>query len=99
MHSPVVRFTRRPSLALQLETGLVELISPLEQPFLDVACTPDDIADILHRELDDRGRVKGAQPLLYTHIELSATAMLSEVAALTPFSDLNQCVYTSRASG
>jgi hypothetical protein len=33
---------------LQLDTGLVELISPLEQPYLDIACTPEDVTDILH---------------------------------------------------
>lgn len=70
---------------LQLSSGLVELISPLEQPYLDIACTPDDIYDIAHQASD--GTQKSS---LYTHIELHATAMLSEAAALTPFSDLNQ---------
>jgi hypothetical protein len=71
---------------LQLDTGLVELVSPLEQPYLDIACTPEDITDILHVD-----PAKGAEtPMIYTHSELSAMAMLSEVASLTPFSDLNQ---------
>jgi hypothetical protein len=110
---------------LQLDTGLVELVSPLEQPFLDIACTPEDIRDILHVPLpgdepvaalaeDEAGGAGGGRgkkthsrkgseaalassstqqrpaPLLYTHIELSAVAMLSELACLTPFSDMNQ---------
>ena len=64
---------------LQLDTGLVELLSPLEQLFLDIACTPTDRRDVL----------KGSD-VAYTHIELAPTAMLSELASLTPFSDMNQ---------
>jgi DNA-directed RNA polymerase beta subunit len=60
---------------LQLDTGLVELVSPLEQLFLEIAATPEDGADISPH---------------YTHMELSSMAMLSEIAALTPFSDMNQ---------
>jgi DNA-directed RNA polymerase I subunit RPA2 len=66
-------------------SSLVELLSPMEQPFLDIACTPEDVEDILGMPLED----ETSKPL-YTHIELRAGAMLSEVAALTPFSDLNQ---------
>lgn len=123
---------------IQLDTGLVELISPQEQPYLDIACTPEDVEEILHRALDERDAAAAGsstsssavepakagkkdkskrkasdassiidmtsssshqqvaqqqhqrQPLLYTHIELSAGAMLSELACLTPFSDMNQ---------
>jgi len=99
---------------LQLDTGLVELLSPLEQPYLDIACTPEDVEDILSQSLDEAaadalalehpdgaeeaGSGSGAVALpaarasrcLYTHIELSPVAMLSEAAQLTPFSDLNQ---------
>jgi len=79
---------------VQLDTGLVELVSPQEQPYLDVACTPEDVDVVLARSLPAAGEgedgAAAPRPLLYTHIELSAMAMLSEVASLTPFSDLNQ---------
>lgn len=107
---------------LQLDTGLIEFVSPLEQPFMDIACTPEDVEDILkislrHNESNSDEsslanvaksqkalRKKGVaaatqenskvdssqQRLLYSHIELSAVAMLSELASLTPFSDMNQ---------
>ncbi len=60
---------------LQLDTGLVELVSPLEQLFMEIAATPEDGVDIAPH---------------YTHAELSPMAMLSEIASLTPFSDMNQ---------
>lgn len=82
---------------LQLDTGLVELLSPLEQPYLDVACTPEDVEEILGLPLggssgsaDEESGLVAGNRCLYTHIELSPVAMLSEVAQLTPFSDLNQ---------
>ena len=76
---------------LQLDTGLVELLSPLEQLSLDIAVTPEDAAAILGEEEEERGGdSKENTSLLYTHIELSPRAMLSEVAQLTPFSDMNQ---------
>jgi len=125
---------------VQLDTGLVEFLSPLEQIFMDIACTPEDVQDVLHVPLDaaapeplpaaapaaptapepaddkkgkkqrqkkkaaeelvelaaaaaaaaPAGASQAAPPLLYTHIELSSMAMLSELAALTPFSDMNQ---------
>ncbi len=56
------------------------MISPLEQPYLDIACTPDDVSDVLHQSCGS------VNQLLFTHVELHATAMLSEAAALTPFS-------------
>jgi hypothetical protein len=78
---------------IQLDTGLVELISPLEQPYMDIACTPEDVTDILHADHEAHaaaGAAPHAHALLYTHIELSPLSMLSEAAALTPFSDMNQ---------
>ena len=50
----------------------VEYIGPMEQVFMEVACTKRDI---------------GPET---THIELEASAMLSQVASMTPFSDYNQ---------
>jgi DNA-directed RNA polymerase beta subunit len=93
---------------LQLDTGLIEFVSPLEQPFMDIACTPEDVEDILRIPLNlhdmdvvnsvsksqkasrKKGSIQDVKRLLYTHIELSAVAMLSELASLTPFSDMNQ---------
>jgi hypothetical protein len=151
LHSTAARLVRP---VLQLDSGLVELIGPLEQLHLDIACVPEDVADILGRRpaaagadavdaaapagaiadgaataaaggskkrrrdkaaslADDASSsasalvpsygsaggaglavASGSAPLppslLYRHIELFPHAMLSEVAALTPFSDLNQ---------
>lgn len=105
---------------IQLDTGLVELISPLEQPFMDIAVTAEDIEVNLHRQLKVREAEKALAkkdkkkdkkkskkhaandsdsdsdgeevepPILYTHIEVSALSILSELASLTPFSDMNQ---------
>lgn len=92
MHTTAARLVRP---VLQLDTGLVELICPLEQPYMDIACTPEDLTQILHRDEEDADAppvrsASGERPLLYTHIELSPLAMLSEVASFIPFSDLNQ---------
>ena len=64
---------------LQLWSGLIELLSPLEQLYLDIACTPEDARDVLANST-----------AVYSHAELAPTAMLSEIAQLTPFSDQNQ---------
>jgi DNA-directed RNA polymerase I subunit RPA2 len=65
---------------VQIDTGLIELISPLEQPFLNIASSEEDLL------------AASASPTErhYSHVEVNMTAMLSEVAQLTPFSDLNQ---------
>ena len=61
----------RPVLHLGLRK--VEYIGPMEQVFMDIACTKRDI-------------IEGVT----THLELEASAMLSHVASMTPFSDYNQ---------
>lgn len=63
---------------LQLKTGKRELIGPLEQVFLEIACLPDDV------------KSPGGAGIPCTHQELDPTNMLSLIAALTPFSDYNQ---------
>jgi DNA-directed RNA polymerase beta subunit len=67
--------------------GCLEIIGPLEQQYLDIACSPRDFADV-------GGMVPGTlhDPTTspYTHMELTPMSMLSLAASLTPFSDLNQ---------
>jgi hypothetical protein len=76
---------------LQLDTGCVELLSPLEQPFMDIAVWPRDMAEVVQTAgSKGKGKGGGMPSGTYTHIELSPMAMLSEVAAMTPFSDMNQ---------
>ena len=90
LHTTPARLLRP---VLQLDTGLVELVCPCEQPYLDIAVTPEDVRDILlvSQKRNAEAAAANASPrVLYTHIELSPAAMLSETASLTPFSDLNQ---------
>lgn len=60
-------------LKSKTEARAIEWIGPLEQVFMEIACTDDDYR-------------KGQT----THREISADAMLSIIAGLTPFSDFNQ---------
>ena len=71
----------------QVDTGLIELIGPLEQVYMEIACTPDDVIDVLGMP-EDKVTPDAAVP--FTHIEVSSMSMLSLAASLTPFSDLNQ---------
>lgn len=59
---------------IQLKTGWVELIGPLEQVFLKIACARDEI---------DSTRDT------YVELDV-ASSMLSVIASMTPFSDFNQ---------
>ncbi|GLC33155.1 hypothetical protein PLESTB_000364600 [Pleodorina starrii] len=61
---------------VQLDSGRREMLGSLEQCFMAIQC-PD-------------GGHGGSPGLAYTHRELSASAMLSVVASLTPYSDFNQ---------
>ncbi|GLI65505.1 hypothetical protein VaNZ11_009054, partial [Volvox africanus] len=61
---------------VQLATGKREMLGSLEQCFMSIQC-PD-------------GGHGGSPGLAYTHRELTAGAMLSVVASLTPYSDYNQ---------
>ncbi len=47
----------------------------MEQVYMEIGCTPDDLA---------------ARPHELTHMELTPLSMLSILASLTPFSDFNQ---------
>jgi DNA-directed RNA polymerase I subunit RPA2 len=58
-----------------LDTKSIEYIGPMEQVFMDIACLSSDLTSLA-------GTV--------SHIEVEPTAMLSQIAALTPFSDNNQ---------
>ena len=53
---------------------------------MEIAATPEDVIDILGVPEEKAN----ATAVPYTHIEVSAVAMLSLEAQLTPFSDLNQ---------
>ncbi|EFJ43848.1 hypothetical protein VOLCADRAFT_95925 [Volvox carteri f. nagariensis] len=61
---------------VQLGSGRREMLGSLEQCFMSIQC-PD-------------GGHGGSPGLAYTHRELNASAMLSVVASLTPYSDFNQ---------
>lgn len=69
----------RPVYNLQLQC--VEFVGPMEQVFLNIACLPSDVSPQHFRPEDPRAT---------THIELSTNGMLSQIAALTPYSDYNQ---------
>ena len=64
-----------------------EILGPMEQVFLDIACTDDEC-------LEEEKRNEGSSKVLYgkapTHVEITPTNMLSVIASLTPFSDFNQ---------
>jgi DNA-directed RNA polymerase I subunit RPA2 len=55
-----------------------EILGPMEQVFLNIACTDD--------EIKENGNLNN----FYTHVEIEPTNMLSAIASLTPFSDFNQ---------
>lgn len=67
---------------MNLQTAQPEWIGPMEQVFMEIACLKEDIYSINDPESSlNRGT---------THIELSPTIMLSQIASLTPYSDYNQ---------
>ena len=55
-----------------------EILGPMEQVFLDIACTD--------REIMESKETHAA----LSHVEIEPTNMLSAIASLTPFSDFNQ---------
>jgi DNA-directed RNA polymerase I subunit RPA2 len=67
--------------------GTIELLGPLEQQYLDIACSPRDFSDVAGMA---PGTALDPAASPYTHMELSPMSMLSLAASLTPFSDLNQ---------
>nr|BAK00019.1 predicted protein [Hordeum vulgare subsp. vulgare] len=71
---------------LNLHTKEVEWIGPMEQVFMEIACVKEDIFPSPFKtasstSVEDEGT---------SHIELSPTVMLSQIASLTPYSDYNQ---------
>jgi DNA-directed RNA polymerase I subunit RPA2 len=71
-----------------IATGALEVIGPLEQVYMEIAATGEDVIDIL-----GISEAEASSPSLkvpYTHVEVSPLAMLSVEAQLTPFSDCNQ---------
>ena len=55
-----------------------EILGPMEQVFLDIACTDREIME---------SKETHAAP---SHVEIEPTNMLSAIASLTPFGDFNQ---------
>ena len=55
----------------------IEWIGPMEQVFMEIACTKTDLLNNPN----------------CTHIELSPTIMLSQIASFTPYSDYNQVLF------
>ena len=83
----------RPVTNLALEQ--TEYIGPMEQVFLNIACTPDDVKSF---ENATQGGPKDLNANNYdvlisssvTHMETDPMNLLSLIASLTPFSDFNQ---------
>jgi DNA-directed RNA polymerase I subunit RPA2 len=78
-----------------LSLGCTEFVGPMEQVFMNIACTPDDVQGfdnaVAGVELVDPN--VGKDVLLssgITHMEEDPMNMLSLIASLTPFSDFNQ---------
>lgn len=69
---------------MNLSTKHIEWIGPLEQTYLEIACLKDDIRN------DSNLTASNHYDFSTSHIELSPTVMLSQIASLTPFSDYNQ---------
>ena len=73
-----------------LELGCTELIGPMEQVFMNIACAPEDIdgfdGGISKGEIETKSALEGPA----THMETDPMNMLSLIASLTPFSDFNQ---------
>jgi DNA-directed RNA polymerase I subunit RPA2 len=67
---------------MNIETKELEWIGPMEQVFMEIACLKEDYYP---GEQDKISINRGT-----THIELSPTTMLSQIACLTPYSDYNQ---------
>jgi DNA-directed RNA polymerase I subunit RPA2 len=83
--------------------GVVEWISPLEQTLLDIAVARDEIEDeSLIFDTSALAKLGAHAPMgakacgalqckvRYSHCEVSKLAILSVLASLTPFSDMNQ---------
>ena len=64
-----------------------ETLGPMEQVFLDIACTDEECLEEEKRNEGSGGVMYGRAP---THVEITPTNMLSVIASLTPFSDFNQ---------
>ena len=84
-----------------LALGRTEMVGPMEQVFMNIACTPDDVnafdaasqgdTKVSGSSSKDDGKRK--EILLsgdVTHMEEDPMNMLSLIASLTPFSDFNQ---------
>lgn len=68
---------------MNLTTRSTEWIGPMEQVFMEIACVKEDIRSFPQIQ-------NATYNNSTTHMELSPTAMLSQIASLTPFSDYNQ---------
>jgi DNA-directed RNA polymerase I subunit RPA2 len=82
-----------------LSLGRRELVGPMEQVFMNIACTPDDVVGFENAvdykgEDTDPKKMKQQDDVLLssgvTHMEEDPMNMLSLIASLTPFSDFNQ---------
>lgn len=75
LHTQAARMSRP---VLNLQTQKIELIGPMEQPYLMIGVTGTAA---------DKPTVTGHN---YTHEEIDPLAHLSIIASMTPFSDMNQ---------
>ena len=69
---------------LNLSTRTVEYIGPMEQVYMQIACLGNEV------EQESKTAASNRTVIESTHCELSPTNILSQIAALTPFSDYNQ---------
>ena len=73
-----------------LELARTELIGPMEQVFMNIACAPDDIDGFEGGAATGEVATKDALEGPATHMETDPMNMLSLIASLTPFSDFSQ---------
>eukprot|EP00397_Hematodinium_sp_SG-2012_P003412 GEMP01003420.1.p1 GENE.GEMP01003420.1~~GEMP01003420.1.p1 ORF type:complete len:1218 (+),score=213.16 GEMP01003420.1:145-3798(+) len=73
-----------------LHTGQTEWVGPLEQIFLNVAVTRDDLKPKKFGTQTQGTKIGEQLPIDYSHVEIAPTEILSILASMTPFSNHNQ---------
>jgi len=73
-----------------LKTEQIEWVGPLEQLFLNIAVTEDDVTPQKFGTQTQGTKIGEQLSVDYSHVELSPTEILSFLASMTPFSNHNQ---------
>jgi len=72
------------------DTKSTEWIGPLEQLFLNISATSDDLNPTEPGTQTQGTKLGEQQPTKFTHVEIAPTEILSFLAGMTPFSNHNQ---------